>query len=49
MVSTAMVLSLNWIHSNIISGATFRVIGLTKIPISSARLDLPFYSSNYGT
>ena len=26
------VLSLNWIHSKIISGATFRIIGLTKIP-----------------
>ena len=32
MVSTATVLSLNWIHSKIISGATFRIIGLTKIP-----------------
>ena len=26
------VLSLNWIHSKIISGATFRIIGLTKTP-----------------
>ena len=45
------VLSLNWIHSKIISGATFRIIGLTKIPkiwISSTRLDLPFYSNNHG-
>ena len=25
-------LSLNWIHSKIISGATFHIIGLTKIP-----------------
>ena len=33
------VLSLNWIHSQMISGATFRIIGLTRI--SSARLDLP--------
>ena len=32
MVSTATVLPLNWIHSKIISGATFRIIGLTKIP-----------------
>ena len=32
VVSTATVLSLNWIHSKIISGATFRIIGLTKIP-----------------
>ena len=32
MVSTATVLSLNWIHSKIISGATFHIIGLTKIP-----------------
>ena len=32
MVSTATVLSLNWIHSKIISGATIRIIGLTKIP-----------------
>ena len=32
MVSTATVLSLNWIHLKIISGATFRIIGLTKIP-----------------
>ena len=31
MVSTAMV-PLNWFHSKIISGATFRIIGLTKIP-----------------
>ena len=28
----AMVLSLNWIHSKIISGATFCIIGLTKNP-----------------
>ena len=32
MVSTAAVLPLNWIHSKIISGATFCIIGLTKIP-----------------
>ena len=41
-------LSLNWIHSKIISGATYRIIGLTKIRISSARFDLPFYSNNDG-
>ena len=29
MVSTARVLPLNWIHSKIISGAAFRIIGLT--------------------
>ena len=32
MVSTAMGSLLNWIHSKIISGATFPIIGLTKIP-----------------
>ena len=32
VVSTATVLSLNWIHSKIISGATVCIIGLTKIP-----------------
>ena len=31
MVPTAGVLSLNWIHLKIISAATFRIIGLTKI------------------
>ena len=31
MVSTATVLPLNWIHSKIISGAAFRIIGLPKI------------------
>ena len=31
MVSTATVLSLNWIHSKINSGATFHIIGLAKI------------------
>ena len=32
MVSTATVLSLNWIHLKRISGVTFCIIGLTKIP-----------------
>ena len=38
-------LSLNWIHSKIISGATFRIIGLTKIPkIGFLPLDWIYHS-----
>jgi len=45
VVSTAMVLSLNWIHSKIISGATVRIIGLTKIPkIEFLPLDWIYHS-----
>ena len=31
-----------------ISGATFRIIGLKKLNFFCYRLDLPFYSNNYG-
>ena len=45
MVFTATVLLLNWIHSKIISGATFRRIGLTKIPkIEFLPLDWIYHS-----
>ena len=50
MVSTATVLSLNWIHSKIICGATFRIIGLTKIPkIEFVPLDWIYHSIRINT